>query len=191
MSQNNKRVALLGLSADPPHCGHLEMAKLLLRKNMADEVWLIPCRKHAFGKPMCPSLHRWKMTKLLEGKLIKAYNAELLRKGNSYTIDTVKELKGKYPNYCFFWVMGSDLVKSKSFLRWKNWQELSSLISFLVILRKGYEVKKMPDRFVFVPGQISNISSTEIRERIRRGLPISGLVPRKIKEYIEKHNLYK
>lgn len=181
---------MLGLSADPPHCGHLEMARLLLRKNLADEVWLIPCYKHSFGKLISSSYHRWQMTKLLEGKGIRADNTELLRKGNSYTVDTVRELKEKYPDYRFSWVMGSDLVKSKSFLRWKNWQTLSSLIDFLVVLRKGYKIKKMPAGFTLVAEEVSDISSSEVRERIRLGLPIKGLVPRKVEEYIKEHNLY-
>lgn len=191
MRQNNKRIGLLGLSADPPHCGHLEMARLLLGKRVVDEVWLIPCFAHSFGKPLSAPAHRWAMIKLLEEPGIKACNIEISRKKISYTIDTVRILKEKYPNCQFFWVTGSDIVRSGSFLRWKNWKALSFLTDFLMVLRKGYEIQKRYPGFTLVPGQISDVSSSEIRERIRHGLPVTGLVPPKVKEHIKKHNLYK
>lgn len=191
MSQNNKKIALFGLSADPPHCGHLEIAQLLLKKKAVDEIWLIPCGKHSFGKVMAPRIHRWQMAKFLKRPGIKISDVEIKRSGKSYTIDTVKILKEKYPDCQFFLVVGSDIVKSGSCRRWKDWEELSRLADFLVVSRTGFRVDRLPPGFTLVGGQISDISSTKIRERIRRGLSITGLVPPKIKEYIEKHNLYK
>lgn len=189
--KNKKRVALLGLSADPPHRGHLEMARLLLKKKAADEVWLIPCNKHCFGKKLASPKHRWQMVKLLEQHGIKANSVELSRKGKSYAIDTVMNLKKKYTDCIFSWVVGSDIVKTKSYLKWKDWKILSAMVDFLVIPRKGYGIAKIPPEFIPITGRISDVSSTEVRKKIRLGLPIKHLVPERIKEYIERRNLYK
>ncbi len=186
-----RRIGCLGLSADPPHLGHLEIARLLLKKKIVEEVWLIPCYRHPFGKPLASSKHRWQMTKLLEEPGVKTKEVEICRKGKSYTIDTVRILKEKYPDYQFFLVIGSDILKTCSFLNWKHWSELSFLVEFLVVERPGYKVKKLYPGFILVEGKISNISSTKIRERIRHGLPIEGLIPPKVKDYIQRHNLYK
>lgn len=186
-----KKIGCLGLSADPPHLGHLEIARLLLRKKLVDEIWLIPCYAHSFGKPLSEPRHRWQMAKLLERPGIKVSDVEFSRKGKSYTIDTIKILKEKYPSYQFFWIIGSDIVKSKSYERWKDWDTLKALINFLVVSREGFKIEDLPANFILIEGKISNISSTNIRERVRHGFSIEKLVPQKVKEYIEKHNLYK
>ncbi len=186
-----KKVGCLGLSADPPHNGHKEIARLFLDKGLLDEIWLIPCYEHSFDKPLSKPKHRWQMTKLLEETGIKVSNVEFSRQRKSYTIDTIKILKEKYPLYQFFWIIGSDIIKSKDYLRWKDWQILSSLVNFWVISRPGFELKKIDSDFTLVENQISDLSSSEIRERVRCGLSINGLVPIGVKHYIERHNLYR
>lgn len=192
MEKLKKRIGLLGLSANPPHNGHLEAARLVLKSKLADVVWFVPCYEHPFDKSLIPFEHRWKMTLLMESIGIQATNIEFRLKGVSYTVNTVKALKKEYPQCDFFWIVGSDIVKKKSYKKWKGWQELASLVKFFMVTRKEFGVKKMPAGFIRVSsGKTSHISSTEIRERIRRGLPIDGLVSPRVKEYIEKHNLYK
>lgn len=191
MKKFKKRIGLFGFSANPPHNGHLKIARILLRRNAVDEVWLIPCYEHSFGKPLCLPKHRWEMTKFLEEPGITACDIEILRKGISYTADTVRILKRKYPEYQFFWILGSDIVKSGKYKKWKDWRKLSLSVNFLIVLRPGFMVKKLPSGFILADGEGSSISSTEIRKRIKRGLSTDGLVPSKIKEYIKKHNLYR
>lgn len=191
MENLRKKIGLLGLAANPPHNGHLEVARLVLKKKLVDLMWLVPCYRHSFDKFLVSPEDRWKMTLLMESKEIQVTNIEFRLKGISYTIKTVKALKEEYPNCDFFWIVGSDIVKSGSYKKWKDWEELSSLIDFLVVPRQGFKVKKMPAGFIPVKGKIRAASSTEIRERVRQGLSIKDLVPPKIREYIEKHNLYK
>jgi len=131
------------------------------------------------------------MTKLLGNKNIKAMNIEIRRGGRSYTIDTVRALKKKYPSYKFFWIIGSDIIKTKSYKKWKDWESLFWLIRFLVIMRPGYEIRKLPPGFILAGTSTKDISSTEIRKRIRHGLPVNSLVRPKIEKYIKKHKLYK
>ena len=185
-----KKIGCLGFSANPPHLGHSEVARLFLRKKLVDEIWLIPCFAHPFNKELASVEHRWRMAKLLEGKRIKVSDIEIARGGKSYTIDTVRELYVKYQDCEFSWIIGSDIVKTKSCKKWKDWGKLRELIDFLVIVRPGYEIKKLPTGFIFAGRATKNISSTEIREKVRCGLPIDGLAPPAVKEYIEKHNLY-
>lgn len=191
MAEQKTKVGLLGFSADPPHNGHLEMARRILRKNMVDEVWLIPCLRHSFGKPMAPPKDRWRMAKFLEEPGIKASNVEIGRQSISFAVDTAEILKNKYPRYQFFWVMGSDIAKLVSYKSWRDWERLAFLVDFLVIQRTGFEMEEVPPGFILISEKVSDISSSEIRERIRRGLPIDRLVPPKIQKYLEKHNLYK
>lgn len=191
MERLKRKVGLLGFSANPPHVGHLEAARLILKRKLADAVWFVPCYRHSLNKELASAQHRWKMALLLEDKEIQASNIEFRLKGKSYTIETVRALQKEYPCCEFFWIVGSDIVKSGSYKRWRNWQELISLIDFLVVSRPGFNIKRMPEGFIRVSGRICNkVSSTEVRERIKRGLPIDGLVPPKVQEYIEKHGLY-
>lgn len=191
MKKLRKRIGLLGLSANPPHNGHLEAVQLILKKKLVDVVWLVPCYNHPFDKTLIFSKHRWKMSLLMENEKIKVSDMEFRLKGISYTIKTVKALKEEYPDCDFLWIVGSDIVKNKNYKKWKDWQELSLLVNFLVVPRAGIKIKKALSGFILVKGKVSDISSTEIRERIGRGLPIDNLVLPKIKEYIETHNLYK
>ncbi len=191
MENLKKRIGLLGFSANPPHNEHLEIANIILKKKLADAVWLVPCYHHSLSKPLILPEHRWKMALLLESKDIQATNIEFRLKGKSFTVETVKALKREYPCCDFFWIVGSDIVKTGSYKRWKDWQELISLIDFFVVNRPGFRINKLPLGFTLVKGRTGNISSTEVRDRVCRGLSIDDLVPPKIKEYIEKHNLYK
>ena len=190
MNLVSKKIGCLGLSADPPHFGHIEIANLLLKKKLVEEVWLIPCFEHSFGKPLSLPEHRFKMALLLENKKIRVSDIEFRRRGKSYTVDTIKALKKEYPSCEFFWIVGSDIVKTKSYERWKDWPELASLVKFLVVPRVDFALSVVFPPFTLIEGKISNVSSTKIRERVRRGLSIEELVPPKIKEYIEKHHLY-
>ena len=131
------------------------------------------------------------MAKFLESRRIKVSDVEIKRFGISYTIDTIIILRKKFPDYQFFWVLGSDIVKLGTYKKWRDWKKLASLANFLAVDRSGFRINKLPDGFTFVKGKISDISSTKIRERLRRGLAIDNLVPPKVKEYIQKHKLYK
>lgn len=189
--KSKKKIACFGFASDPPHLGHLQIARIILEKNLTNEVWLIPCFKHPCLKKLSSPRHRFKMAKLLEERRIKVSDVEFSRKRKSYTIDTVKILKKKFPDFKFFWVVGSDIVKTKSYKQWKNWAELVSLIKFLVIPRASFKIKKVPAPLILVKARIDKISSSEIRARVKQGLSIEKFVNPKTKEYIKKNNLYK
>ena len=186
-----KKIGCLGLSANPPHLGHLKAARLILHKKLVDEVWLIPCFRHAFDKNLVSSKHRWRMTQLLEQNNIKAKDIELRREGKSYAIDTIRTLRKKYPQCKFFWIIGSDIIRSGEYKKWKDWEKLKKLAALIVVHRPGFPVGKQAFGRKIVPGIKRKISSTEIRKRIKEGSSIDGLVPVPVKKYIQKHNLYR
>lgn len=184
-------IGCLGLSANPPHLGHVEAARIVLRSKFVDEVWLIPCFAHSFDKELALVKHRWQMAKFLETKRVRVSDVEIRRGGKSYTIDTVRELRLQHPHYEFFWIIGSDIVKTKSYKKWKDWKKLLRLIRFLVIIRPGYEIKKLPQDFILAGKASKAISSTQIRKRIHGSFSVDRVVPQKVSEYITKQKLYK
>ena len=188
MKEKRKKIACLGFSANPPHLGHLLVAQQVLDFTGVDEVWLIPCFQHVFDKQLIRAEFRWEMTKMMERPKIKACDIELQRKKKSYTIDTVLALKKRYPAYQFSWIIGSDLIKDESYKKWGRWKELEQEINFWVFPRKGFVLDKpLASCFNLISSSnlvISNISSTIIRERLRKGLSIKGLVTPEVEDYI-------
>lgn len=187
------KIACLGLSANPPHCMHLAIAREILKNNLADKVWFIPCWKHSFGKELAEWKYRWDMLKLMEEPGIKCSDIEFRRKGISYTIDTIRTLKKMHPEHEFVWVIGSDIVKDESYRKWAQWKKLTNEIKFWVAQRQGFEINafSIPSCFVLLDIKTLNISSTIIRERLRKGLSINGLVTPKVEKYISEKKLYR
>ena len=188
------KIACLGTSANPPHLGHVKIAQLLLKRHLADQIWIIPSYHHVFGKPLLPWKYRWAMVKMITNKKIKACDIEKNRRGKSYTIDTVLALQNKYPQHKFYWIIGSDIVKKGEYLKWHKWSYLKQKINFIVIQRSGYKVGRYPKTFNHILRLNTPISSTEIRRHLAFHQPIDKLVPPKIAKYLkylQKHHLLK
>lgn len=184
-------IAVLGGRFDPPHYGHLLVAEQVLeRMPEIDQIWLLPANTHPWKEMVASPLHRLNMTKFLETSKIKVSDLDIKRGGETYTIDTVRIIKEDSINN-YFWLCGSDTLRE--FHRWKNFQELPELIPFLVFPRSDCQIEKLPEGFSIIRNKdliTTNFSSTAIRERIKNGLPIAGLVPEKVEGYISKYNLY-
>lgn len=186
------KVGILGGSFDPPHIGHLLVARQTREIATLDEVWLMPYFAHNWDTTVTPANHRFTMTKFLEEDGIKISDEEIKRKEKSYTIDTVRRLKNQFPEGDFFWIVGSDVLPE--FDRWKNYEKLPKEVSFLVFPRNGHPVPdRLPQGFALVlsPELVtSNISSTIVRKRITKGLSVTGMIPQKTLAYIKKNRLY-
>lgn len=186
-------IAILGGRFDPPHWGHFWVARQVLEKGPnIDEVWLMPVHTHPWKGSYADPQDRLNMATLLEAPGIKASSVEIMRSGTSYTIETIKHLKENYQEHKFYWIVGSDAIAD--FFKWRQAQKLSQLIPFLVFPRSGYPIKILPFGMKKINGAETiqtNLSSTHIRERLKKGLSIYGLVPPQIEEYIKKKNLYK
>lgn len=194
MPKHFKKIGCLGMSANPPHLGHLKIARKILRKEIVDEVWLIPCLFHPFEKKLIDWKYRWKMVKLMSNGRVRACDIEFKKGGISYTIDTVLALKKKFPRHHFFWIVGSDIIKNKEYKKWKNWRKLIKEIEFLVIQRKGFRIRKVELPPSFHSAEIEpivDVSSTKIRKRISNGQPVESFLSPKVEKYIFKKGFYK
>jgi len=185
-------IALFGGRFDPPHKGHVAIAKEVL-KNVAgvDAVWLIPVNTHPWRPIVASSKDRFAMTKLLEKDKIKASDIDIKRGGETYTIDTVRNLQEK-TNNTYLWICGADQIHN--FSMWKEYQELEKRIPFIVFPRKGYAVPAiLPKNFTLMKSNYvaTDDNSTEIRDRIKKRLPITDLVSKKIEKYIYEKKLYR
>ncbi len=193
---NARRVGLFGGSFDPVHSAHVALAQAALDKLPLDEVRWIPAGQ-PWQKPgaMTPAAHRVAMVALAiasEPRFVLE-RIELQRSGPSYTLDTVRALAQAEPDHEWVLIIGQDQYTALH--TWRDWQTLLGLVVLAVANRPGpvqaprAEVRKFQHRMVPLP--MLDISSTDIRLRIARGLPIAHLVPPEVARYIEFHGLYK
>lgn len=177
-----KRIALFGGSFNPPHWAHRQVADYLLGLSPFDEVWILPTYDHPFDKDLVPYAHREKMCQLTVkglGPKVSVCSIEgELKKSPSYTIDTVLELKRRFPGFRFTLVVGSDCKKELG--RWKEIDRLKKEADFFFVPRPGLE-----------ESPFMNISSSEIRELIRKGKNFTKYVVPEVVRYIEKEGLYR
>jgi nicotinate-nucleotide adenylyltransferase len=197
------KIGVLGGSFDPPHLGHMGIAQQLLINKIVDEIWLLPCFSHAFEKKMSLVHDRLEMTKLLKMDGIKISEHETGNKSVSYTIDTMDFFTEKYSGDQFYWILGSDQLFV--FEKYKNWREIIRKHNLIVYPRINDfdKICSFVDNLMSQVGDSQNIivldpkefktieiSSTEIREKIKKGDSIKKLVPKEVEEYIVSHKLY-
>ncbi|MHB9154972.1 MAG: nicotinate-nucleotide adenylyltransferase [Endomicrobiales bacterium] len=191
-----KRIGLFGGSFDPVHCGHLLLAEAARKEFALDRVLFIPARipPHKRDKRLSPAAHRLAMLALA----LERYPAfgisrfELKRKTTTYTFQTVEHFKRLFPRAEIFFLIGSDSLLELT--AWKNAGRLLSLCAFVAARRKGVRVgKDLPfrDRVKLTREVIPPVSSTKIRERVKAGKTLKGLVPPAVERYIARHHLYR
>jgi nicotinate-nucleotide adenylyltransferase len=186
------RLGLLGGSFNPIHHGHLISATRAAEAVKLDRVLFIPTAVSPLknGNDLAPAADRWGMLRLaLRGnRLFEASDVELRRGGVSYTVDTLRELRRR-TKASLFWIIGADAARLLP--RWKSIAEVRRLAAFIILPRPGDSLpRKMPkDHIVKAP--LLEISSSEIRDRIRRGLSVRYLVPDAVERYLLRKGLYR
>ncbi|OGG02862.1 nicotinate (nicotinamide) nucleotide adenylyltransferase [Candidatus Gottesmanbacteria bacterium RBG_16_37_8] len=184
-------IAILGGRFDPPHIWHYWTAQQIL-ENVAgiDQVWYLPDYQNAFKSVVASADDRVEMLRYMETGRIKTSRAALTEPTTTYTVSVVNILTKDSSNR-YYWIVGSDILNE--FSKWRDYQKLTRLISFLVFPRKDFPIKNLPAGFRRIEGNLmlSNVSSTIVRDRVRRGLTIAGLVFPEVEEYIKRKNLYK
>ncbi|MFH1248629.1 MAG: nicotinate (nicotinamide) nucleotide adenylyltransferase [archaeon] len=186
------RVGLFGGSFNPIHNEHLRMLRYILDRNIADEVWVMPCKMHAFNKDLIPPNDRVKMIKLAIKDIpnTRVCMAEINSEGKNYTADTIKRLKAKY-KHDFRFIIGFDILTQIE--KWYKHTQLFKETEFIVFRRKGYHFKKIKGMKIasVIEWKEKKISSTMIRERIKNKKSITRMVPSIIADYIGKNKLYR
>ncbi|MBI3857426.1 MAG: nicotinate (nicotinamide) nucleotide adenylyltransferase [Planctomycetes bacterium] len=186
------RLGLLGGSFNPIHHGHLITATRAAEAVKLDRVLFIPA---AFSplkdwRDLAPDRDRWAMLRLaLRGnERFAPCDLELRRGGVSYSVDTLRDLR-RTTDAPLYWILGADAARLLP--RWKSIREVRRLASFVIVTRPGDRLPaKMPkDRMVKAP--LLEISSNEIRDRIRRGLSVRYLMPEAVERYIRRKGLYR
>lgn len=178
---------LFGGSFDPPHNGHLTVARNVLSQYIADQVVFIPCANHPFSKEMNPAHHRLAMLTLLPNIIVDTY--EFDRKEKSYSIDTLQYFSAKHPQDTISWLIGSDQLQS--FHKWHHYQELLDQFRVYVYPRASFLFEPLYSNMIPLREMEEiNVSSTMVRDAVRRGANIQSYVPHQIAEYIRENALY-
>ena len=193
---NKYNVCVYSGSFNPIHNGHIALAEYLIDRQIVDEVWVIITPQNPL-KPSNTLINdnlRLQMARLaLEGrKGIVVSDVEIHLPKPSYTIDTLRFLQSQYPLYSFCLLIGQDNVTI--FDKWKSYRQILQDFRVLVYPRRGAtttEQLKYPEMQLLTDAPTVDISSTDIRNRVKSGLPITGLLPDAVAEFIAEHRLYK
>ena len=182
-----KNIALFGGSFDPPHMGHIFVASYVLAVHDVDELWMIPCFKHVFHKHLTPFHHRVAMLQLSLAHLrgVKVSSVEQELKGASTTLRTVRALKAANPGATFQWVAGTDIRKELH--KWHRPDELLKEIGFIFLPRAGF-IADQTDGGAF---SFPDIRSSRIRDALKGGGEIAGLLHQRVTDYIIRNGLYR
>lgn len=196
------KIAVFGGSFNPIHNGHIQLVNTFTDNLGLDRAIIIPAYVSPFkekDKSVTP-MQRYEMCRLaFEGnEKAKISDIEIKRKGASYTYMTLGELSEKYRGDELFLITGADMFMSVH--TWKHPEIIFRLATICGIPREGEDIsslKKQAERLEKIGARteildisILTVSSTEIRNKVRNGESISGLVPRAVENYISKNRLY-
>ena len=187
-------VGIIGGTFDPVHFGHLITARAVKEIRHLEKIIFIPCNisPHKQDSRSETPMHRYEMIKKAINGIsgFEASDYEIKEGGISYTVNTLREFKKKYSEIEL--IIGFDnLLK---FDKWENPDEIIKLAKLVVMKRRIDRVPKEKNKYynkaVVVNTPLIEINATEIRGRVKNGLPIDFLVPETVKEYIYNFKLY-
>jgi nicotinate-nucleotide adenylyltransferase len=189
-----RRIGLFGGSFNPVHLGHLLVAQAAREELELDRVFLIPAARSPFkseNQP-APDAARTAMLRLaFAGRtFVELDEQEIHRGGTSYTVETLRDYAQRFPGAELFYLIGGDNVANLT--KWRDANELAQLAQFLVIPRPGEGDVSFPSPFRgrMLRGFPFGVSSSQIRARVKAGLPIDQLVPAGIAEFVRNNALY-
>jgi nicotinate-nucleotide adenylyltransferase len=194
------RLAILGGSFDPPHVGHLLVADDAHSQLALDRIVFVPTAtqplKARHGGASASAEHRLAMTRLLiDGDArFEVSTIEVERSGLSFTVDTLTDFAARYASAERFLLLGADVLAT--FGQWREPERILQLARPVVLERAGDKPTRLPPGLDSkalrrLPSRRIDISSTEIRERVRDGKPLRGFVPDSVAAYIQRHGLYR
>lgn len=190
-----ERLGILGGTFDPPHIGHLLLAYGALEQLALDRIILVPaCRQPLkVDAEITAPAYRLAMVQLLaETELRFQVDAiELDRPGLSFTVDTLRAYRARWPDADLTLLLGADAART--FAQWRAPAEVAGLARIVVCTRGEEAMPAAPAGVVW--GRLAtrrvDVSATEIRARVRAGLPIRGFVTDAVAAYIAAHGLYR
>jgi nicotinate-nucleotide adenylyltransferase len=198
------RLGIFGGTFDPVHWGHLVMADQCREQCGLDQVWFLPAGlpPHKTGAAISSGKERAEMLEFaVAGQAEFLVNRmEFSRPGKSYTVDTLGELHARHPDDELFFLIGGDSLHDLP-----SWREPDKVVELATVVAVNRGDRPLPDekeltahlgpgiaarvKLVTMPGM--DLSSTDIRQRVREGKSIRFMVPRAVEAYIAEHKLYR
>lgn len=207
LSNAGKKVGILGGTFDPIHTGHLILAEAAYDAYQLDELLIMPSG-HSYLKDnraqkVQPAPVRYEMVceAVADNPHFTASDFELRRAGNTYTCETLRQLRGQHPENSYYFIVGADTITS--ILTWKDPEEIFSSCTLLAAMRENdvpaedflREVEHLRReygariRLLEIPA--IGISSTDIRNRVKSGRTVHYLVPDRVERYIIENGIYR
>jgi nicotinate-nucleotide adenylyltransferase len=209
------RLGIFGGTFDPPHVGHLLAASDAIEHLTLDRLVFVPAAIQPLkaGRETASGVHRLAMVRLMVGAdaRLQSDSVEVDRDGLSYTVDTLREFARRFPSADRYFLVGADVLAS--FAQWRDPQTVLDLATLAVLTRRadsdsdaiteatqmeqqrmsarGSLLDGLAQRSTVIPTRRVDISSTEIRDRVRSGRSIHGFVTDAVGEYITAHGLYR
>lgn len=198
------KIGIMGGSFDPVHFGHLVAAQDALERGGLDRLVFMPAAQAALKPGVVQATAQARLGMLraavegvggagAEAGRFAVSDFEVRKGGVSYTIGTVRAMRAEFPGDELAWVIGADQVERLH--QWLEIGELVKLVEFVALARPGWAKVTRTDvpglRLRWCEGHEMQISSTEVRERVRAGLPVDWMIPHKTVEYIRENGLYR
>lgn len=202
------RVGILGGTFDPPHVGHLLVASDAFEALHLDRIYFIPNARQPLKTADAQSSPEDRMTMVrlatASDRRFVLEALEVERGGLSFTVDTIETLATRDPGHERFLLLGTDA--SRTFAQWRSPGRIAALATLALMRRSGATASEPSDADVVgqivaatgpsVPPPVVvatrrvDVSSTEVRERVRTGLPLTGFVPEAVGRFIFDRGLY-
>ncbi|MCS4535342.1 nicotinate-nucleotide adenylyltransferase [Corynebacterium sp. HS2168-gen11] len=193
-----RRIGIMGGTFDPIHHGHLVAGSEVAAQFELDMVLFVPTGQpwQKADREVTAAEHRYLMTVIATASnpCFHVSRVDIDRHGPTYTIETLQDIHEQYPNAELFFITGADALEKIT--SWHRWEEMFSLATFVGVTRPGYALAEdnIPvqyrDRVELIEIPAMAISSTDCRNRARKGEPVWYLVPDGVVQYIAKQQLY-
>ena len=192
-SGHRLKIGILGGTFDPVHLGHLVLAETARSRLGLDKVLFIPVSQppHKRRPDITDAEKRCAMLRcaINGNKRFSVSRIEIDRKGVSYSVETLRSLRARYPSARLYFIAGSDALAELK--KWKHIDEIYSLCSFVIAPRPGFPLRSLPDRAKLLPEGFLDISSSAVRAALRRGDSVRYLVPETVCRFICRYKLYR
>ncbi len=191
------KIGFLGGSFDPVHFGHLIAAQDVYEQYHFDRLFLVPAAQAPLKAQEMQSVTEDRLAMLRAAcewdHRLEIADYELNKGGVSYTIDSVRHFRQQFPHDELFWIIGGDQLPLLH--KWKDINQLASMVEFIFLERPGHPSKPHTDipglRLHRCDGHLIEISSSELRQRVRHGRSLNYFCPQKVIAYIESKKLYR
>ncbi len=198
----SQKIALFGGTFDPIHNGHIRLAAEFARRLKLDKVILMPTYvpPHKVKPEMAPAADRLEMCRLAAGNdpLFTVSDLEISRGGASFTADTLETLCGQYPEARWYLITGADMFLTMG--TWWRFEDIAATAVLCAAPRDGVSMAELEAYAARLEAEgavcalenipLTPLSSTEIREKLRRGEAVDQLVPAAVAGYIAAKRLY-